>query len=117
VLHGDHGERLIASNLEYRWYRLWRDLLGPKRTRKREGHETDVYEDLIRVPLVVVAPDHVPAASPSTSSSVRGPRADILDLAGGARPAGPGRVSLLPAVAGADLGLEAFLRRFGRVPG
>ncbi len=28
VLHGDHGERLIESSLEYRWYRLWRDLLG-----------------------------------------------------------------------------------------
>ncbi len=28
AVHGDHGERLIESSLEYRWYRLWRDLLG-----------------------------------------------------------------------------------------
>ena len=51
VLHGDHGERLMASTLAYRWYRLRRDLLGASRTQKLEGHETDVYEDLVRVPL------------------------------------------------------------------
>jgi arylsulfatase A-like enzyme len=51
VLHGDHGERIVTTDLRYRVYRVWRDLLGHT-TAKREGHEMDVYEDLIRVPLV-----------------------------------------------------------------
>ncbi len=51
VLHGDHGERVVKTDIQYRLYRLVRDLLGRK-TQKREGHEMDVYEDLIRVPLV-----------------------------------------------------------------
>jgi arylsulfatase A-like enzyme len=118
VVHGDHGERLIASSLEYRWYRLWRDLLGPARTRKREGHETDVYEVLIRVPLVIVAPGRV-AAGASVDQLVRqvdlGPT--LLALTGTPPPPGLDGVSLLPAVAGTDLGLEAFVEAFGRVRG
>jgi arylsulfatase A-like enzyme len=118
VVHGDHGERLIASSLEYRWYRLWRDLLGPARTRKREGHETDVYEELIRVPLVLAAPGRVPAGA-TVDQLVR--QVDLaptlLDLAGVAPPAGLDGTSLLPAVGGAALGLEAFIEAFGRVRG
>src|SRR5262249_8685003 len=56
VLHGDHGERVVKTDMQYRFYRLVRDALGRK-TRKREGHEMDVYEDLIRVPLVFSALD------------------------------------------------------------
>ncbi len=118
VVHGDHGERLIASNLEYRWYRLWRDLLGPSRTRKREGHETDVYEVLVRVPLVVVAPGRVPAGA-IVDQLVR--QVDLaptlLELVGVPPPAGLDGVSLLPAVAGTELDLEAFVEAFGRVRG
>jgi len=118
IVHGDHGERLIESSLEYRWYRLWRDLLGASRTRKREGHESDVYEVLIRVPLIIAAPGRV-AAGATVTQLVR--QADLaptlLELAGVAAPAGLDGVSLLPALAGADLGLEAFVEAFGRVRG
>ncbi len=118
LLHGDHGERLIASALAYRWYRLWRDILGASRTRKREGHETDVYEELIRVPLAVVAPGRVPAGR-TVDQLVR--QVDlmptVLDLVGLPAPAGLDGVSLLPAIGGTDLGLEAFLEAFGRVRG
>jgi arylsulfatase A-like enzyme len=119
VVHGDHGERLIASTLEYRWYRLWRDVLGASRTRKREGHETDVYEELIRVPLALVAPGRVPAGR-EVGQLVR--QVDLmptlLDLLELPVPAGLDGVSLLPAVrAGSNLGLEAFLEAFGRVRG
>ncbi len=119
VVHGDHGERLIASALQYRWYRLWRDILGAQRTQKREGHETDVYEELIRVPLVVVAPGRVPAAT-AVGQLVR--QVDltptILDVLGLPVPSGLDGTSVLPAVAGgADLGLEAFIEAFGRVRG
>jgi arylsulfatase A-like enzyme len=118
VVHGDHGERLIASSLEYRWYRLWRDLLGPARTRKREGHETDVYEELIRVPLVLVVPGRLPEGA-VVEQLVR--QVDLtptlLDLLGVPVPPGLDGVSLLPAVAGADLQLEAFVEAFGRVRG
>ncbi len=118
AVHGDHGERLIASSLEYRWYRLWRDLLGPSWTRKREGHETDVYEELIRVPLVVVAPGRVPAGA-TVDQLVRqvdvGPT--LLDLAGVPAPPDLDGTSLLPAVDGRDLGLAAFIEAFGRVRG
>jgi len=119
VLHGDHGERLVGSALAYRWYRLWRDILGSRRTRKREGHETDIYEELIRVPLLLVAPDRLPAGR-TTAQLVR--QVDLmptlLDLLGIAVPPGLDGVSLLPAViAGVDLGLEAFLEACGRVRG
>jgi len=119
VLHGDHGERLIGTRLGYRWYRLWRDLLGPRRTRKREGHETDVYEELILVPLVLAAPGRLPAGL-EVKQLVR--QVDItptlLDLLGLDVPSGLDGVSLLPAaLAGTDLGLEAFLEAFGHVRG
>lgn len=119
VLHGDHGERLIESRLAYRWYRLWRDLLGAQRTRKREGHETDVYEELIRVPLVVVAPGRAPAGQ-EVAQLVR--QVDLtptlLDLLGVPAPAGLDGVSLVPAMTrGKDLALEAFVEAFGRVRG
>src|SRR5262245_45112513 len=51
IVHGDHGERIVKTDLRYRAYRIWRDLLG-RTTAKREGHEMDIYEDLIRVPQV-----------------------------------------------------------------
>jgi arylsulfatase A-like enzyme len=51
VLHGDHGEHVVQTDWGYRLYRLWRDVLG-RTTAKREGHEMDVSEDLLRVPLV-----------------------------------------------------------------
>jgi arylsulfatase A-like enzyme len=118
VVHGDHGERLIESSLEYRWYRLWRDVLGAKRTAKREGHETDVYEVLIRVPLVLVAPGRI-GAGVVVDQLVRqvdlGPT--LLDLAGVPVPPGLDGTSLLPAIGGANLQLEAFVEAFGRVRG
>lgn len=52
IVHGDHGERVVETDFRYRLYRLSRDLLGRNQTTKREGHEMDIYEDLIRVPLV-----------------------------------------------------------------
>jgi arylsulfatase A-like enzyme len=118
VLHGDHGERLIGGALAYRWYRLWRDLLGPGRTRKREGHETDVYEELIRVPLVVAAPGRLPAGFvvPQLVRQVD-LMPTLLDLLGLAVPPDLDGTSLLPAVTGADLDLEAFIEAFGRVRG
>jgi arylsulfatase A-like enzyme len=118
VVHGDHGERLIESSLEYRWYRLWRDVLGAKRTAKREGHETDVYEVLIRVPLVLVAPGRI-GAGVVVDQLVRqvdlGPT--LLDLAGVPVPPGLDGTSLLPAIGGSNLQLEAFVEAFGRVRG
>jgi arylsulfatase A-like enzyme len=118
VVHGDHGERLIESSLEYRWYRLWRDLLGASRTRKREGHESDVYEVLIRVPLIIAAPGRLPAGATVTQLVRQADLAPtLLEIAGVAVPPGLDGVSLLPAVAGADLGLEAFVEAFGRVRG
>jgi len=119
LLHGDHGERVMASTLAYRWYRLRRDLLGASRTRKLEGHETDVYEDLVRVPLAIVAPGRVPAGATS-DQLVR--QVDltptVLDLAGVPAPPGLDGVSLVPALAaGRALDLEAFLEACGRVRG
>ncbi len=119
VLHGDHGERLVASTLAYRWYRLRRDVLGAARTRKLEGHETDVYEDLIRVPLAIVAPGRIPAGVRS-DQLVR--QVDLtptlLDLLALPIPPGLDGVSLVPALGEArPLGLEAFVEAFGRVRG
>jgi arylsulfatase A-like enzyme len=119
LLHGDHGERLVTSTLAYRWYRLRRDLLGAGRTQKLEGHETDVYEDLVRVPLVIVAPDLLPAGA-RVDQLVR--QVDItptvLQLLGLPVAAGLDGVSLLPAIRDERaLGLEAFLEAFGRVRG
>jgi arylsulfatase A-like enzyme len=119
VLHGDHGERVVGSTLAYRWYRLRRDLLGAGRTRKLEGHETDVYEDLVRVPLAVIAPGKVPAGG-RVDQLVR--QVDlmptILDLVDVPVPAGLDGTSLVPALRdGRALGLEAFIEAFGRVRG
>ena len=109
----------MASTLAYRWYRLRRDVLGASRTQKLEGHETDAYEDLIRVPLAIVAPGRVPAGARS-DQLVR--QVDlmptILDLAGVPAPPHLDGVSLLPALAeGRPLALEAFIEAFGRVRG
>jgi arylsulfatase A-like enzyme len=109
----------MASTLAYRWYRLRRDLLGASRTQKLEGHETDVYEDLIRVPLAIVAPGRVPAGARS-DQLVR--QVDvtptILDLVELPVPAGLDGVSLVPALREQrPLGLEAFIEAFGRVRG
>jgi arylsulfatase A-like enzyme len=119
LLHGDHGERLVTSTLAYRWYRLRRDLLGADRTQKLEGHETDFYEDLVRVPLAIVAPGRVPPGG-RIDQLVR--QVDltptILDLLELPVPPALDGVSLLPAVTeGRPLGLEAFLEAFGRVRG
>jgi arylsulfatase A-like enzyme len=119
VVHGDHGERLMASTLAYRWYRLRRDLLGAGRTRKLEGHETDVYEELIRVALAIVAPGRLPAAG-RVDQLVR--QVDltptILDVLGLPVPSGLDGVSLLAALReGRTLDLEAFVEAFGRVRG
>lgn len=119
ILHGDHGERLMPSTLAYRWYRLRRDLLGAGRTQKLEGHETDVYEDLIRVPLAIVAPGRVPAGVTSDQLVRQVDVAPtILDLVGAPVPPGLDGVSLLPALTEQrPLRLEAFLEAFGRVRG
>jgi arylsulfatase A-like enzyme len=119
VLHGDHGERLMGSTLAYRWYRLRRDLLGASRTQKLEGHETDVYEDLIRVPLAFVAPGRVPAGARSDQLVRQVDVAPtVLDLVGLPIPPGLDGVSLLPALREhRALGLEAFIEAFGRVRG
>jgi arylsulfatase A-like enzyme len=119
VVHGDHGERLVESALAYRWYRLRRDLLGRARTEKREGHETDVYEELIRVPLLMVAPGRLPAGR-RVDQLVR--QVDImptlLDLLGCPVPPGLDGTSLVPAARGrAELDLEAFVEACGRVHG
>ncbi len=119
LIHGDHGERLIENNLEYRWYRLCRDILGPARVPKREGHEIDVYEELIRVPLVLAAPGHLPAGAvvPQLVRQVD-LMPTLLDLAGAAIPPGLDGVSLLPAVrSGVDLGLECFIEAIGKLRG
>ncbi len=119
VLHGDHGERLVASTLAYRWYRLRRDLLGAGRTAKLEGHETDVYEDLVRVALTISAPGRLPTGG-VVEQLVR--QVDlmptVLDLVGLPVPYGLDGTSLVPALRdGRALGLEAFLEAFGRVRG
>jgi arylsulfatase A-like enzyme len=119
VLHGDHGERLIEGALAYRWYRLRRDLLGRARTDKREGHETDVYEELIRVPLVIAAPGRLPGGA-RVDQLVR--QVDVmptlLDLLEQPVPAALDGTSLVPAAfAGAELELEAFIEACGRVHG
>ena len=115
VLHGDHGERVLKSDLRYRLYRIARDFLGA-RTRKREGHEMDVYEDVIRVPLVFRWPSVLPAGK-AVGRLVR--QVDVmptvLDLVRAPAPAGVHGVSLGTAIADAacpelDAYLEAFLR-------
>lgn len=121
VLHGDHGERIVKTDLRYRLYRLWRDMLG-RRAAKREGHEMDAYEDLIRAPLVFTflngeGPLPVPAGK-QVAQLVR--QIDvlptILDLAGAPIPSDLHGQSLLPALlADTPLHLEAYLEAFLRI--
>lgn len=122
VLHGDHGEHFVPTDLGYRWYRLVRDLSGRK-TAKREGHEMDVSEALVRVPLVFTlhgggagAPA-LPAGS-RRAQLVRQVDAlpTVLDLVGAHVPDEIHGTSLAPALADdRPLGLEAYLEAFLRV--
>ena len=121
VLHGDHGERVVKTDMRYRLYRIFRDLLG-RATAKREGHEMDVYEDLIRVPLVFTCLNGqghplLPAGR-QVSQMVRQIDAlpTILDLIGAPLPANIHGQSLKPALlADVPLNLEAYLEAFLRI--
>ena len=122
VVHGDHGEHVVQTDLQYRWYRLVRDLSGRK-TIKREGHEMDVSEDLVRVPLVF-------SMVGAGTDSFRLPAGKIapqlvrqidalptlLDLAGAPIPPGIHGTSIRPALLDdTPLGLEAYIEAFLRV--
>jgi arylsulfatase A-like enzyme len=120
IVHGDHGERVVKTDVHYRWYRLVRDLLG-RTTAKREGHEMDIYEELIRVPLVFS--DLNGHASPSLPSGRQVSQLvrqvdvlpTILDLVGVSAPADIHGQSLTPALtADVPLHLEAYLEAFLR---
>lgn len=121
VIHGDHGERVVKTDFQYRLYRLSRDLLG-RTTMKREGHEMDVSEDLIRVPLVFTAIDgngH-PRWRSGTQVSQLVRQIDvlptILDLVGVSVPTMIHGRSLVPAlVKNSPLGIEAYLEAFLRI--
>ncbi|MGH7966807.1 MAG: sulfatase family protein, partial [Candidatus Binatia bacterium] len=121
ILHGDHGERVVGTDLRYRFYRVSRDLLG-RATTKREGHEMDVSEDLIRVPLVFTLlnaqePSSLPAGK-QVSQLVRQIDAlpTVLDLVGVPAPVHTHGQSLLPALLNdTPLHLEAYLEAFLRV--
>jgi arylsulfatase A-like enzyme len=121
VLHGDHGERIVKTDLRYRAYRLWRDLFG-RTTAKREGHEMDVSEDLIRVPLVFTWLDggghQLWPAGKQVAQLVR--QVDllptVLDLIDVPVPSDLHGQSLKAAlVADAPLHLEAYVEAFLRV--
>jgi arylsulfatase A-like enzyme len=121
VLHGDHGERIVKTDARYRLYRIFRDLLG-RTIAKREGHEMDVYEDLIRVPLVFTSLNgqgQLPLpAGVQVPQLVR--QIDVLptvlDLLGVPLPVNIHGQSLQPAwLAGTPLHLEAYLEAFLRV--
>lgn len=119
VLHGDHGERVVETDFRYRLYRLSRDLLG-RNTAKREGHEMDVSEDLIRVPLVftLLGSDNALPAGKQVSQLVR--QVDvfptILDLLDLPVPTDIHGQSLKPALlTDAPLQLEAYLEAFLRI--
>lgn len=119
VVHGDHGERVVKTDFRYRLYRLSRDLLG-RNTVKREGHEMDVYEDLIRVPLVFTflnGQADFPAGR-QVSQLVRQIDAlpTILDLLDLPVPPGLHGQSLKPALqTDTPLHLEAYLEAFLRI--
>jgi arylsulfatase A-like enzyme len=122
IVHGDHGERVVRTDLRYRLYRLSRDLLGRAATIKREGHEMDVSEELIRVPLVFTLLNaSAPALLPSgkqVSQLVR--QIDILptllDMIDTPVPPNIHGRSLKPALlADTPLHLEAYLEAFLRV--
>jgi arylsulfatase A-like enzyme len=121
VLHGDHGERVVKTDAQYRLYRLIRDVLGRK-TRKREGHEMDVYEELIRVPLVFTPLSNV--ESLPLQPGGRDPQlvrqidvlATLLDLIGAPLPENIHGKSLKPVLFhGEQLHLEAYLEAFLRI--
>jgi arylsulfatase A-like enzyme len=121
VLHGDHGERVVKTDMQYRFYRLVRDLLGRK-TRKREGHEMDVYEDLIRVPLVFTSlkdNEQLPLR-PGVHDPQLVRQIDafptLLELVGAPPPPYIHGQSLTPALCrGEQLHLEAYLEAFLRI--
>ncbi|MCS6927590.1 MAG: sulfatase-like hydrolase/transferase, partial [Candidatus Binatia bacterium] len=120
VIHGDHGERIVETDFRYRLYRLSRDLLGRNHTTKREGHEMDVYEDLIRVPLVftLLSGDGLLPAGKRVLQLVR--QVDvlptILDLVDLPVPSHIHGQSLKPALLfDTPLHLEAYLEAFLRI--
>ena len=119
VVHGDHGEHVVASYFRYRWYRLIRDLTRG-RTLKREGHEIDVSETLIRVPLVF---SQTGAGALLSSLSRRMPHLvrqidilpTLLDLIGAPVPAGIQGMSFRQALKnGTSPGIEAYIEAFLR---
>lgn len=121
VIHGDHGERVVSTDLRYRLYRMSRDLLR-RTTIKREGHEMDISEELIRVPLVFsfLNPHEQPVlpAGKQVSQLVRQIDAlpTVLDLTGAPIPAHIHGQSLTSALfANTPLHLEAYLEAFLRV--
>ena len=121
VIHGDHGERVVKTDLQYRLYRLSRDLLG-RTTMKREGHEMDVSEELIRVPLVFTSVDgHVhPGVHPGAQVGQLVRQIDalptVLNLVGAPVPTNIHGQSLLPALENnTALSLEAYLEAFLRI--
>ena len=122
VIHGDHGERVVKTDLQYRLYRLSRDLLGRGRTMKREGHEMDVSEELIRVPLVFTSLDGQahPSIQPGTQVNQLVRQIDalptLLDLVGIPVPTSIHGQSLRPAIENkTPLALEAYLEAFLRI--
>ena len=121
VIHGDHGERVVKTDLQYRLYRLSRDLLR-RTTAKREGHEMDVSEELIRVPLVFTSVDgHVhPSVHPGAQVGQLVRQIDalptVLNLVGAPVPTNIHGQSLLPALENnTALSLEAYLEAFLRI--
>jgi len=121
VIHGDHGERVVKTDLQYRLYRLSRDLLR-RTTAKREGHEMDVSEELIRVPLVFTSVDgHVhPGVHPGAQVGQLVRQIDalptVLNLVGVPVPTDIHGQSLLPALENdTALSLEAYLEAFLRI--
>lgn len=121
VVHGDHGEHVVETDLRYRWYRFLRDLSG-RTTVKREGHEMDVSEELIRVPLVFTGlnGDSHPALSPGRQIAQLVRQIDVLptvlDLVGASVPTQVHGQSLLPALqTDTSLHLEAYLEAFLRI--
>lgn len=121
VLHGDHGERVVKTDAQYRLYRLIRDVFGRK-TRKREGHEMDVYEELIRVPLVFTPLSNIdglplqPGRQDPQLVRQIDAVATLLDLIGAPLPTNIHGQSLKPALFhGNHLHLEAYLEAFLRI--
>jgi arylsulfatase A-like enzyme len=121
VIHGDHGERVVKTDFQYRLYRLSRDLLR-RTTVKREGHEMDVSEDLIRVPLVFTSANgnghSILRPGARVSQLVRQVDAlpTLLDLAGTSVPTSVHGRSLIPAFQqNISLEIEAYLEAFLRI--